>query len=129
MKFFKIVGRIGISLGIVVGAIGILLFPVISQDYEADKTYSFTSNNKTYQTRRFSFGTVGSIDTRYTFETFRQYKYLPFEEKIDKTDFFDTKTPLDIAEDKLEIAVKAYNNKQKITFKDKEGNVFSKMLD
>ena len=112
-----------------IGAVGILVFPLFAQDYETDKTYQFISNDKTYETRRFSFGTIGSIDTRYTFETYRQFKYLPIETMIDKTDFFDTRTNLKVNEDGLEIMVLAKGSNQEILFKDQKGNIYLKLLD
>lgn len=74
-------------------------------EYEADRIFHFESNNKNYETRRYSFGGATLSDTRYTFETYREFKYLPIEHKVDKTSFLDTKTYLDISEPQLKIKV------------------------
>ena len=104
------------------------MFIVISGDYETDKIFHFVSNNKTYETRRYSLGFVTLIDTRYTFITYRTYKYFPFEKKIDTTDFFDDKTDLQISEDNLKISVDNTGNKEKIVFTSTNGHKYSKSL-
>lgn len=126
-KTLKVIGMIGIGLGGLVGVVGILLFIVISQDYDADKIFHFESSGNSYETRRYSFGFVASVNMRYTLETYREYGYLPFEKKIDKTVFFDNKTNLNI-DGALEIDIRTSSNRQQILFKDTEGNVFSKSL-
>jgi len=127
-KIFKVVGIVSISLGIIIGTVGIFMFPAISQDYETDKTFHFISNDKIYETRRFSFGTVGSIDTRYTFETYRDFNYLPIENKVDKTDFFETKTDLDISEQGLKISILDSGIAEQIIFKSSNGKFFLKSI-
>jgi len=126
--FFKVVGIVSISLGIIIGTVGIFMFPAIFQDYETDKTFHFISNDKIYETRRFSFGTVGSIDTRYTFETYRDFNYLPIENKVDKTDFFETKTDLDISEQGLKISILDSGIAEQIIFKSSNGKFFLKSI-
>ncbi len=93
-KIFRSIGSILLVIGFLQGLIGILLFIVISQDYETDKIYNFNNNKKSYQTRRYSFGFVTSESIRYSFKTYRRFEYLPFELKINKIDFFDTKCDL-----------------------------------
>ena len=104
------------------------MFPAISQDYETDKTFHFISNDKIYETRRFSFGTIGSIDTRYTFEIYRDFKYLPIEHKVDKTYFFETKTDLDISEQGLKISILDSGIAEQIIFKSSNGKFFLKSI-
>jgi hypothetical protein len=120
--------RTVIVIGFGIGLIGIFIFPVIEQDYKCDKTYHFVSNNKFYETRRYSDGFVTAANTRYTFVTFRQYPFLPVEKKIDKTVIFDTETNLNVDKDKLQINLQTINDKEKIFFRDNEGNIFSKLL-
>ena len=129
VKIFKVIGVIGISIGFIVGTIGILMFIVIEKDYEAYKIFRLKSLNGNYETRQYVYGFATSANTRYTFETYREYTYLPFEKKIDKTNFFDDETNLNIGEEELQIIVQINNNKQQILFKDHEGNVFSKLLE
>jgi hypothetical protein len=113
----------------VIGLIGIFIFPVIEQDYKCDKVYHFGSNNKFYETRRYSDGFVTAANTRYTFVTFRQYPFIPFEKKIGKIVIFDTETNLNFDEDKLQINLQTINNKEKIFFRDNSGHIYSKLLD
>ena len=128
-NLLRFLARTFIVIGFVIGLIGIFIFPVIAQDYKCDKKYQFVSNGKGYETRRYSYSFVTAANTRYTFETFLQYPFLPIEKKIDKTDFFDTKSNVNLYEDRLQINVQIINNKEKIFFKDNEGNIFSKLLD
>jgi len=127
-RLFRIVSLIGVSLLFVVGLVGILLFIIISMDYETDKIFRFTSKDKTYETRRYAFGFATTTDTRYTFETYRTFGILPIEYKIDKTDFFDTKTNLRISEPQLKIEILSKNNKEQIHFISTNGNEFIKPL-
>ena len=127
-RLFRIVSLIGVSLLFVVGLVGILLFIIISMDYETDKIFRFTSKDKTYETRRYAFGFATTTDTRYTFETFRTFGIFPIEYKIDKTDFFDTKTNLRISEPQLKIEILSKNNKEQIHFISTNGNEFIKPL-
>jgi hypothetical protein len=128
VKAFRVVGTIVISFGFIIGLIGIFMFIPISQDFESDKIFHFISNDKTYETRRYSFGFATLSDTRYTFKTFRVYKYLPFEKKIDKTNFFDTKTDLLIYEDALKISIIDSGDRKQIRFISTNGRTFSKFL-
>ena len=127
-KIFRVFGTIAISFGFIIGLIGILMFIAISQDYEADKFFYFESNSKTYETRRYSFDFATLANTRYTFKTYRTFKYLPIEKKIDTTDFFDDKTDLQIDENDLKISLFNADNKQQILFKSTNGHTFSKSL-
>ena len=112
-----------------VGIPGIFLFPVISQDYVTDKIFYFTNDNGKCETRRYSFGTIGSENTRYNFETYREYNYLPFEKKIDKTIFFDEQTNLNIGEDSLNISIQQTNNKRWLVFASTNGHKFAKPVE
>lgn len=129
VNVLRFAARSAIIIGFVVGLIGIFIFPVIEQDYKCDKTYHFVNNNKFYETRRYSDGFVTAANTRYTFVTFRQYPFLPIEKKIGKTVTFDTETNLNFDEDNVQINLESINGKGKIIFRDKEGNIFSKVLD
>jgi len=125
----KIVGVGIITIGCVVGFLGILLFPVIAQDFETDQIFLLKAKDKSYETRRYAFGTVGSIDTRYTFETYRTFTYFPVEVKIDETDFSEQKSPLYINEANFQINIGQSGNKQQIIFRSSNGHAFIKNLD
>lgn len=112
VKAFRIIAIVAICVGFIVGAIGTLLFIVVSQDYEADKVFHFQVKDKHYETRRYSYRFAASEDMRYTFDTYKQYKYLPFEQKIDKTSFFSLKTDVNVAEDRLVLRIIETEGKQ-----------------
>lgn len=128
IKILRVLATVFISFGLIIGFFGILLFLFVTQDYETDMTFHFKTNDQTYETRRYSFGSATLDNTKYTFETYRVYKYLPFENKVDKTIFFDTKSKVAIYQTDLKIAIKTIDNKKKIIFKDREGHKFSKLL-
>jgi hypothetical protein len=128
-KIFRYIGTVVIIVGFLQGLIGILLFIVISQDYETDRIYNFKSNGKNYQTRRYSFGFATLEDTRYTFKTYRTYKYLPFEKLINKTDFFDSKSDLDFRDGHFSIDIKESENKKTIEFSSTNGKQYKTTID
>jgi hypothetical protein len=128
IRVFRVLGAITISLGFIFGLFGILLFIFISMDYEADKIFHFKANNENYETRRYSFGGATLSDTRYIFETYRDFKYLPIEHKLDRTDFLDSKTDLDISEPGLKINILENRKAEQIIFKSTNGNTFLKSI-
>ena len=128
IKIFRVFSTIIIVFGFIIGCFGIFLFPFVSQGYQTDMTFNFESNNKQYETRRYSFGGATLSNTRYTFETFRTFKYLPIEYKLDKTDFFDDRTSLNIDDPELKISIVENKNVQQIVFKSSNGKVFSKQI-
>lgn len=81
---FKIIYAIGIFTQIImsfIGFIGFWIFIVISQDFESKKTIYF--NNSEYYSRFYSSGFVTSSSTNYQFDTYKNFKILPLEFKID----------------------------------------------
>ena len=128
VKIFRVLGAIAISLGFIIGLFGILFFIFVSLDYETDKIFHFQNNDKSYETRSYSFGGATLSDTKYTFETYRYFRYLPIEHKLDKTIFFDDKTDLNIQEPTLNITIRENENSMQIIFKSTNGNTFSKTL-
>lgn len=123
-KAFRIIGTVILVIGFFQGLIGILMFIVISQDYEADKIYNFNSNEKEYKTRRYSFGFATLNDTRYTFETYREYSYLPIEKLINKTDLFELKCGLDFRDNNFLIEIKENGNKRTLEFVSSNGQKY-----
>jgi len=128
IKVLRVLATVIIAFGVILGCLGIFLFLFITQDYETDMALHFKSNDKTYETRRYSFGGATLDNTKYTFETYRVYEYLPFEYKVDKTIFFDTQSKVAIWEAGLKIAIETIDSKERIIFKDREGNEFSKSI-
>jgi hypothetical protein len=128
IRFFRVLGLIVISLGVIFGLIGILFFIFITMDYESDRILHFESNNKNYETRRYSFGGATLSDTKYTFETYREFRNLPIEHKVDKTIFFDDKTDLDISEPQLKINVVENAKEKQIVFTSSNGKTFVKSI-
>lgn len=116
-------------MGFLQGLIGILMFLVISQDYETDKIFNFNSNSKDYQSRRYSFGFATLDDTRYTFETYRAYDYLPFEKLINKTDLFELKSDLDFRDDNFKVNIKDSVNKKLLEFSSANDKKYTTTID
>ena len=128
-KIFRIIGTVVLVAGFLQVFVGILMFIVVSQDYETDKTYNFNSNSKDYQTRRYSFGFATLDDTRYTFETYREYDYLPFEKLINKTDLFELKSDLDFSDDNFSVNIKDSVNKMILVFSSTNGKKYKTTID
>jgi len=128
VKIFRILGFVIMSIGFAIGVFGIILFIVISQSYESNKKFSFVSNNRTYETRRYSFGFPTLAGTRYTFETYRTFKYLPVEKLIDKTDFLDTETNMNIFDDDLKMDILNVKNQKTLIFQSSNGEHFLKTI-
>jgi hypothetical protein len=127
-RIIRVLGATAIAIVFLVGIPGILVFMLASQDMLPDHVFHFTENSKTYETRRYSFGFATLADTRYTFDTYRTFNYLPIEQKIDQTDFFDTRTRLNIGEKQLSIHIQQDKDSNKIVFSSTNGNSFSKSL-
>ena len=127
-KFLKAIGVFLMCLSELVGLVGIFAFLFILMDLESDKTFKYFSKGKEFQTRRYSFGFATLENTRYTFETYRNYSYLPLEYQIDKTDFFDNKTELNIGEDNLKFEIELNGPIKYITFISTNGKVLKKEI-
>lgn len=128
IRIVGIIGTVVMMLCFIIGVIGILMFIVISQDYDADRKFTFEFNRESYETRRYSFGFATLDDTRYSFETYRTYSFILLERKIDTTWFFDTKTNLLIGEPGLLININKKNGRKYIIFKSTNGYSFSKAI-
>lgn len=125
---FRAFGLIVISLGILIALVGIAFFIFLAMDFDAAKIYHFQNNNKNYETRLYTFGGATLSDTKYTFETYRQFQFLPVEHKLDKTIFFDDKTELDVSDRELKINVLDTMGRREIIFKSTNGKTFEKMI-
>jgi hypothetical protein len=129
LKTFRIIGKVILVIGFLQGLIGIVMFIVVSQDYETDKIYTFKSSNHDYQTRRYSFGFTTLADTRYTFETYRKYNYLPLERLINKTDLFELNSDLNFRDDNFIVNVVDSSNKRTLEFTSTNGKTFRTTVD
>jgi hypothetical protein len=127
-RFISSIGIISMIIGTLIGFIGIWLFIVISMDYETDKIITFSSNEKEYVTRRYSFGFATTSDTRTTFETYRIFDIFPLEYKIDETDFFGSSSKINSSDENLKIQVQKQNKIDYIEFSSSDGGKFSKKL-
>lgn len=128
-KILRVIGTVMIGIGILQGLLGILLFIVISTDYESDKIYKFNFKNSDYQTRRYSLDFATLINTKYTFETYKYYNYLPFEKRIDKTSLFDLRSSLYFGVHNFSIIIKDSSNKQLIQFSSINGKTVTKIIE
>lgn len=129
IRILAIIGTIGVAFNFIVGLIGILLFIVIQQDYSADKHFYFQFNGNKYETRRYSDGFATSMEVYYTFETYRVYPYIPFERKIDKTEFINTKSDLDFYDEKFIVNIVKIDSRKKLQFKSSNGKTYRKVID
>ncbi len=125
----RILGTLVLFVGFIQGLFGILMFTVISQDYETDKIYYFNSNNKEYQTRRYSFGFTTLIDTKYTFETYREYNYLPIEKLINKTNLFELNSDLDFSDNNFTVNIIEIGNKKILEFSSTNCKKFTSIIE
>ena len=99
------------GIGFINGLFGILLFIVISQDYEPDKIYNFDYNKYSYQTRRYSFSFATIDDTKYTFKTYKKCRYLPFENQINKIILYGFNNKINFNEKGFDVCIKNSVNK------------------
>jgi len=127
-RFISSIGIISMIIGTFIGFIGIWFFIVISMDYETDKIITFSSNEKEYVTRRYSFGFATTSDTRTTFETYRVFDIFTLEYKIDETDFFGSTSKINSSDENLKIQILKSNEIESIEFISTDGNKFSKQL-
>ncbi len=121
LQAFRGIGFLMIILGYLQGFFGIFLFIVVSQDFEADKLYQINNEGVQYETRRYTFGFATLIETRYSFETYKKYDFLPFEKLIDKTDLFDLRTDLDFRDEGFKVDVNKNQGMQQIRFSSSNG--------
>jgi hypothetical protein len=128
IKIFRIIGIFFICIGCIQGIIGVILFIPASQDFEADKTYTFQHNGDLYETRRYSFGAATLIDTRYTFETYKTQAFL-LERKIDKTDFFGNSSNLNFYDPHFNIRLLKNEGADQLQFSSSNGNIFNKAIE
>lgn len=105
-------GRIIILFGLLQGLIGVVLFPVIAQDFETDKIYNVFSNEDDYQIRRYTFGFATLADTRFTYEVYRSNPDLLIEEYIDCINIYQSKTEVNFEYIDIDIQNKESNNKK-----------------
>lgn len=105
-----------ILIGFIQAFFGIFLFIIMSQDLETDKIYTFESDEKSYQTRRYSFGFATLDDTTYSYETYKTYNYLPFEKLIDKSKFSGIESRLNFQDDNFNISIETDTDKKVLIF-------------
>lgn len=123
---FRVFGWVVISVFLIIGFVGIVLFIPAAHEFHSDKQFRFKSNNNSYESRRYNFGFATLNDIKYTFTTYKKFEFLPFEKEIDCTSFLDTKTEVDIASDDLKIEILGLDSI--IIFKSANGQMFKKRL-
>lgn len=104
----------------------ITIFPT-DMDYVSDKKMFFIANSKQYEVRRYSFGFVTLENTRYTFETYRAFEYLPIEHLIDRTVLWDNKVDFNIS-DNLQFNIRSKNGTDTLIMLSKGAEVFEKKI-
>ena len=127
VKLFRMLGMLCIGLGFVVGFIGIVFFILLAMDLESDKRMFFSNGNERYEVRRFSSGFATSESTRYTFDTYRTYGWLPVEKRIDVTSLLDTESPLYLGSS-LHFDIMRSGKYKYLVIKDETGRQLTKSL-
>jgi len=128
VKLISLLGAAVLIVGFLQGVVGILMFIVVSQDFETDKTYCFNYQGNDYQTRRYAFGFATLDDIRYSFETYRRYDFV-FEKLVDKTDLSQLKSGLDLKENNFKIGLKSNQEKTLLEFSSINGKIYRKQID
>lgn len=127
-KILKGLGLAVMVLGIIWGGINSVLFIAVDMDYVSDKNISFTaSNGKLYELRRYSFGFVTLENTRYTFDTYRTFEYLPIEHLTDRTVLWDNKVGFNISDD-LQFDIRSKKGTDTLVIKSKGADVWKKKV-
>lgn len=117
MKVAGIIGALVIVPVFLAGLIGIVFFIPLTQDMVTDRVYNYKGGDgHNYETRRFSFGFATLDNTRYTFDTYRKFSFLPIEKHIDTSTFFDNKTNLDFYDRAFDIGLTSKGRTKKIIF-------------
>ncbi len=117
-----------IILGILVEMVNFInMFPT-DMDYVCDKETHFISNTQSYEVRRYTFGFATLINTRCTFETYRTFKYLPFERLLDRTVFWDNRELFNISGD-LQFNIRSNASADTLVIKAKNTVVLKKRID
>ena len=119
---------IQIFAGLIVG-LGFFAVMLISADYKSDLSSKFIEGNNNFEVRRYSIGFVTSLYTDYRFETYRDYRFLPFEKKIDETTLVDTVSSINVADTDLIFSIENDGNKKSLIMRSKNGGQFVKRLD
>lgn len=89
--YTKVISWTGGIIAVLLVLISPLLFlGLTSSSFKPYKQFTFYSAKKCYHSRLYMEGFATSYSTRFTFKTYRHYKYLPFENQIDYTSFLDT---------------------------------------
>lgn len=122
------IGIISMIIGSFIGILGIVMFIVISMDYETEKVINFSSNNNNYSTRKYTFGFATTSDTRHTFETYRIFDFVTFEYKIDETDLYGSQSKVNCSDENLKIQIQKKNEIDYLEFISSDGGKFSKEL-
>lgn len=130
IRLFRIVCYMVIGTVAVCAFFGSFIFPIsiyAMQDSVWNwKTHFADTNGNSYETRRYDYGGVFDVETKYTFKTFRINCILPIEKQIDKTVFFDLETTLQVQRP-LQISLTDSSGYQILHFKDDKGNRFDKV--
>lgn len=128
----KIISTGGVMIQIFTGLIaglGFFAAMLISSEYESDLSFKFIEGDNNYEVRRYSMGFVTSLYTDYRFETYRDYRFLPFEKKIDKTTLVDTISSINVADTALIFSIENDGNKRSLIMRSKNSGQFIKQLD
>ena len=122
----RMIGYVVFAFGYLSGLVGVIVFIVGSSDYEPYKIFNY-GNIKTYETRCYSFGFATVDATTYTFDTYRTFKYLPVEELLDRSKFYNIDVNWNIGED-LTFKVNQTNGADSLIIISKNRVVYTKKI-
>lgn len=127
MRVFRLLGIFIVLLGYVQLLFSFFLIPIFSQDFEADRIYNFEQNEKTYQSRRYSFGFATLNDITYTYKTYRIFQYLPFEKHINTSVFSSLEDDLEFKDPDFYIELSS--DEKFLEFHSSDGKTLLKKID
>ena len=127
-KFGKGVGVVVISLGVIQGMLGIGFFCLMCSNIESDKVLHNKNTSHPYEVRIFNSNVGDALFSKYIFETYRIFDFIPIEKKVGETDFIDTEARFDLGNELQFAIVDSSDKKQYLAIKSLDGNQFVKEL-
>ncbi len=122
IKTVKALGIIIISLGYVLGFIGVLfLFNFIALNSKIYKKYSFKYKNENYELRMYDNSGRDDLYLRYNLETYQTYPYIPIEKRVKDTIIVNNNDSFNL-EENLKPEIIVLDNKKELILKNDNGH-------
>jgi len=116
------------GLGFVIALPGLFLFIVISNDYESQSKINYAGNGASYETRKFSYGFVTLGETKYTFDTYKKYGWLPIERLVDRSVLYELGSGFDPGDGDLTFNVIEKGGKEFLVLRSSTGKELLKPI-